>query len=332
VVDKRAMGIKHLKTYQKSLLGAGERFIFVGGAPRSGTTLLQNILDSHPKICGGPEFLHLPDIVTLRAKIRQDIDRGWIDRYCSSKSLDELICGLIEQFLLPLADSRQCNFLSEKTPENVLVFSDLMAMLSGARFLHVIRDPRGTIASMLQVGRRAKEKNIKMTGYTSTLNDAILFVKRCLDAGFNASKSSPDRVLTVQYEKLTSYPENESRRICDFLGVAWSSRMLSPANYNHLGQEAITKNSGEIWYDSASYNRDPHTESIEKWKRDLSPAAQVAITDFFKTNQDLVQLGYDFSLGELPKVTYLIGKLHNTVCRLRKTTFYRVRSLARRLQ
>lgn len=45
---------------------AGKRYILVGGAPRSGTTLLQNILDSHPDIVGGPEFMHLRDFVELR--------------------------------------------------------------------------------------------------------------------------------------------------------------------------------------------------------------------------------------------------------------------------
>ena len=44
----------------------GSRFIFVGGAPRSGTTLVQNMLDSHPDILGGPEFIHIPDIINLR--------------------------------------------------------------------------------------------------------------------------------------------------------------------------------------------------------------------------------------------------------------------------
>lgn len=46
----------------------GERLIFTGGAARSGTTLVQNILDSHPDIVGGPEFLHLEDLMAFKKK------------------------------------------------------------------------------------------------------------------------------------------------------------------------------------------------------------------------------------------------------------------------
>ena len=60
-------------------LSRGKRFVFIGGSPRSGTTLVQNILDSHPVICGGPEFHHLPDIMNLRKALRDSIAKGWID-------------------------------------------------------------------------------------------------------------------------------------------------------------------------------------------------------------------------------------------------------------
>ncbi|NIA09336.1 MAG: hypothetical protein GWP10_06315 [Nitrospiraceae bacterium] len=114
----------------------GKRLIFVGGAPRSGTTLVQNMLDSHPDILGGPEFLHIPHIINLRKGLQHSIEREWIDLICSYDDVDKAICLLIECLLLPLADRHGCKFLSEKTPENVLVFSELISLFPGARFIY----------------------------------------------------------------------------------------------------------------------------------------------------------------------------------------------------
>ena len=82
----------------------GSRLIIVGGAARSGTTLLQNMLDSHPDICGAPEFHHLPDLVRLRKRIHQNISKNWIDLICSYDEVDKAIASLAEELLLPLAN------------------------------------------------------------------------------------------------------------------------------------------------------------------------------------------------------------------------------------
>lgn len=274
----------------------GERLIFVSGAPRSGTTLVQNMLDSHPDICGGPEFLHIPDIILLRNKLHASIEKKWIDLYCSHEQVDALTSLLIESFLLPLADKHGCVLLSEKSPSSILVFPDLIKMFPAARFINVVRDPRAIVASMLQVGVRAKRKNIRSQKFTRSLTHAIDHVESCFDSGFEASLNAGERLLTVVYEGLVKDPEYETKRICNFLNINWSSQMICPSKKKHLGENAITINSNEIWYDANTYNSDPTTKNIHKWKATLTPAQQIAISLSFKDSKELVQLGYDFSL------------------------------------
>lgn len=277
-----------------------ERLIFVGGCPRSGTTLVQNMLDSHPDIFGGPEFLHLQDIIQLRKKLRRSISVGWIDLFCSHEDLDRHLRLLVRNLFLPLADKYGCSYMSEKSPMNILVLSELTELFPEAHFIHVIRDPRAIVSSMKEVRVRAKEKQVDIPSFTASISSSIAYTRRCFEAGFAAVETAPDKILTLVYEHLVRNPEKESKKICKFLGLDWSSRMLAPQNKKHLGEKAITTNSDEIWYDRKTYYQDPHGSSIEKWKTQLTPLQQIEITRAFRNDKALSSLGYDFSLDSIP--------------------------------
>ncbi|MCP4420630.1 MAG: sulfotransferase [Chloroflexi bacterium] len=311
-------------------LKRGSKFIFVGGAPRSGTTLVQNMLDSHPNIFGGPEFIHVPDIIHLRKRLHGSIARGWIDLFCSHDDVDNELRSLIENLLLPAADRDEGNkFLSEKTPGNVLVFSELLTLFPEAHFIHVVRDPRATIASMLQVGMRAKRKGIETATFTANSRVATNYVKKCLKAGFTVAKAAPEKVLTIHYERLVIDPERETKKICDFLELGWSDRMLTPSDFRHLGEQAITVNSGQIWYDPAMYNRNPEARHINKWKTLLTSSQQVEIATSFKNDAGLAQMGYDFSMDELSRTNYFFSLAYNKFIRLTGRVLRKVLSLVR---
>lgn len=282
----------------------GNRFIFVGGSPRSGTTLVQNMLDSHPDICGGPEFLHLPDIVGIRKKLHTSIAREWIDHYCSCDDVDRLTSVYIENLLLPLADKQGCEFLSEKTPSNVFVFTELLELFPDARCINVVRDPRAIVSSMLQVGLKAKRKVRKTQDFTVSILAAIRYVQRCLRAGFAAAESAPEKVLTIAYEQLVVHPEYETRRLCNFLGIEWSRQMMYPSRQKHLGEKAITRSSDQVWYDPRMYNRDPDPREIDKWRTHLTFLQKVVVAAWFRGFEGLDQFGYDFSVGSLSLLEY----------------------------
>lgn len=239
-------------TYDAARNGSsqGERLIFVGGPPRSGTTLVQNMLDCHGEIYGGPEFLHIPDIVRVRSRLHASISRKWIDLICSYEQVDKMTAAWIEGFLLPLADSQRTRFLSEKTPENVLVFPQLIELFPKARFMLVVRDPRAIVSSMLEVGAKARAKGLKPPFFTKNLSAAISYTRDCIERGFKAVEAAPERVYTVVYERLVREPKEETQAICDFLQIAWEPTMIRPASKKHAGEKAITIFSNEIWYDA----------------------------------------------------------------------------------
>ena len=311
-------------------LPKGSRLIFVGGSPRSGTTLVQNMLDSHPDSLGGPEFLHLPDIIGVRNQLRRSIARKWIDEFCSPEGVDQLTSIFVEDLLLPLADTYGCKFLSEKTPSNVLIFAELAELFPGARFIHVVRDPRAIIASMLRVGLRARIAGIKTQDFTTSTLAAIDYVRKCFHSGFGTAESAPEKVWTVVYEQLVVDPEGETKKICDFLGIEWARQMMHPGRQKHLGEKAATSKSGEVWYKSETYNRDPETREMDKWKRQLAPYQKAMIAASFGDFEALASLGYDFSVENRP----LLGRVASLTllgCRRVGYQFRRIKRVLSRL-
>jgi hypothetical protein len=302
-------------------LNSGRRLIFIGGSPRSGTTLIQNMLDSHPAILGGPEFLHLKDIIDLRRKLHYSISQGWIDIFCTKDDVDNLIISTINRIFLPFADENQCEFYSEKTPENILVFSELIELFPEAHFIQVIRDPRAIVSSMQQVKKRAINKGLKPPHYCTNITESTAYIKKCFDAGFKASKNSPDKVLTVIFEKLLINPERETKRICSFLGIEWNDLILRPADKEHLGEQPITIKSNEIWYDSKTYNRNPDNRNIAKWHSELALGQQIITTLAFMGYRDLIQAGYDLSVDSITQVNHILSRSYFLCLRLAKVLY-----------
>jgi len=310
-------------------LSQSGRLIIIGGAPRSGTTLLQNMLDCHSEILGGPEFLHLPDIIELRKKLRTSLDRNWINLICSYEDVDQRIREMIEGFLISFANKENIHLLCEKTPESVLVFSELAEVLPDARFIHVVRDPRATIASLLEVGKKAARKGKTPPIQTRNIDVAIKCVKQCLEKGLDAVEKMPDRLLTIRYEDLTSEPEAVTKKICHFLDLEWQPELCTPGDKKHIGEQAITVNSNEIWYDKKSFNRNPTTESLEKWKQSISPTQQIAIINAFGSDSRLPELGYSLSIDHLTTSQRITAAAVNYMMRLRNSLSRLVKRMIR---
>jgi protein-tyrosine sulfotransferase len=310
----------------------GERLIFVGGAPRSGTTLVQNMLDCHEEIYGGPEFLHIPDIVRVRSKLHASIARKWIDLICSYEQVDKMTAAWIEDFLLPLADSQRARLLSEKTPENVLVFPQLIELFPKARFILVIRDPRAIVSSLLEVGARARAKGLKPPFFTKNLSAAIAYTRECIEKGFKAVEAAPERVYIVVYERLVSEPQEVTKAICDFLQIAWDPSMMRPASKKHAGEGAITVFSDELWYDAKAYYKDPDVDRVDRWKHQLSSTDQVTIAHWFRYSQGLRALGYDLSTAHYSPIMRLCGAGKSQFLRYQQGLSRRLGHYLKRLQ
>jgi Sulfotransferase family len=271
----------------------GERLVFVGGAPRSGTTLLQHILDSHSTVFGGPEFDCIPTIIGTWRRVSAARENGRIAAFCTADQIDRCFAGLIEDLLLPAADVRGTWLLSEKTPFNVLVFVDLLRLFPRCRAIQTVRDPRAVVASLLRVGERYRLKGLTPPEFVADLDAAMRFTRESIDAGFRAWRAFPDRVLTVRYEDLVTRPGAAVVRLCEFLGLTFEPRMLDPHATPHPDQAAIAAADGGLWVDSALGFRPIEPSRLTAWRTDLTVDQAAAVTAAFRDHADLRQMaGY----------------------------------------
>jgi Sulfotransferase family len=210
--------------------------VFIVGSPRSGTSLLRNVLNRHPSfaICGETQFNHyvykrrrafgdlsnlenrqrlVDEYLSVRRIRRLDIDLPSLKEklVCEATSYRALFAGLLRSY----AESAGKERWGEKTPQHALISELLCEWFPGAAILHILRDPRDAVASLQRMPWAP--------------NSVISNARTWLACNLAARKSShrPEYLL-VRYETLVAQPERELARICAHLGEDYAPGMLAP--------------------------------------------------------------------------------------------------------
>ena len=139
-----------------------EKLIFVGGSMRAGTTVLQRILCSSPgsiPVVGECQYLTQQFYVYHQALKQFELFHG--DFFSSKATVEEFTKGIISNFLV-LTRQRYApaTTLVLKHPELTKFFPRLAEWFGHAKFVVIVRDPRDTIASMLEVTSRQRENDV----------------------------------------------------------------------------------------------------------------------------------------------------------------------------
>ncbi|MDQ7033252.1 MAG: sulfotransferase [Desulfonauticus sp.] len=194
-------------------------FIFLVGAPRSGTTWLQALLASHPKIITGQEthfFSAIQRFLDFYDQ-RDDWRKVGLDSYWPEEKKFELIAALFVEFIKPILKDNDLDFefFLEKTPEHAMSLPLICKCFPKAKIIHIIRDARHMVASLMRVSR----KNNK---YVSPTLAAIIwknFVSNARSFGKSLPKSS---YLEVRYEDLRTNTKDVLSSIFNWLDLSFS--------------------------------------------------------------------------------------------------------------
>jgi hypothetical protein len=225
---------------QRALAALAERqLFFVGGAPRSGTTWVQLLLDSHPEVsCRGEALFGS----ALAAPLDRVLNERRTALDAKNKALFEGIGGykLPEQddieFLLGaailLALERQAadgshKAIGEKTPENVFLFARLKRIFPAAKLIALARDPRDVLTSAWHFFRPSKPGQDENAAKAAYIRSAIPSLNQGAKTILDLATQHPESCLVATYEELHRTPEPVAERFFRFLGVSADASIVA---------------------------------------------------------------------------------------------------------
>jgi len=268
------------------------KIIFVGGAPRSGTTLVRNILNSHPDVCSGVEFESMPDVVSLWRTIDRKIEKGRISGYLNQAQLQKIFTDLIRSLLEPYRLKCGKPHIAEKTPKNILAFHWLHRLMPEAYLIHVIRDGRDVVSSMMEVASRYRQNQDRIPPFIRGIENAAQTWKRYVTAPFHPDHSishridqHTDKYIEVRYEDIVRQPQSTIRQMCERLSLIFSEKMLRPELYAQDKQFIDPR-----WCTKVEMDTSINDESIGRWRKDLTFFQRLVVGKVCQ--KELQRLGY----------------------------------------
>ncbi len=228
------------------LKGKGAGLVFILGMPRSGTTLVEQIISSHSDVTGAGELVYMGNyakhhsggIVIFHKQFPSMTQDEWCDM--AQNYLDKV--GL-------LADGKAV--VTDKMPHNFLNMGMIAKLLPEAKIVHCQRHPVANCLSIYKAYFSAKGShkyayNLKELGEYHNLYEDLMAHWR---------KVMPDQFYEIKYEALTTNQEDESRKLLDYCGLEWqdacmdfykSKRKIKTASVFQVRQPMSTK-SVDLW-------------------------------------------------------------------------------------
>lgn len=213
--------------------------VLIVGMPRSGTTLVEQILSSHPKVAAGGELHFWPDHDTPEAGLQS-----------AGEEVDHSIGAEYVAALRAISPSAER--VTDKMPFNFGLLGVIGRIFPHATFIHCRRHPIDTCLSifttMFEDSMEFGSSRRNLVSYYRQYQRLMDHWRRALPAG---------RLVELDYEDLVADPEAASRQLVSACGLDWDDACLSP----QLNRRTVT--TASFWQ-----ARQPvYRSSVERWRR-----------------------------------------------------------------
>jgi tetratricopeptide (TPR) repeat protein len=224
-----------------SQASSSELPVLILGLPRSGTTLVEQIVASHPAVCGGGEMLFWEH----QGRAFSGLDDEAMIPFAISRIAEEGLRVLRE------VDGNALR-VTDKTPWNFRWAGLIHLAFPAARIIHCRRSPIDTCLSMFQTYFAPRPD------FSTEAEDLVFYHGEYerLMAHWRAALPA-ERFFEIEYEKLIAAPEPTSRRMISFLGLEWDDACLQPERNPRRVKTASKWQARQAIYASA----------LERWRR-----------------------------------------------------------------
>lgn len=253
--------------------------VFVVGVPRSGTTLLSEILSAHPELVISPETFYFldfgPRLDRAGARTSTEARRAFLDEFVRSPGiqdmdldpdrLDATVDALLEPgevthaeilsaFLEAYAEEHDADRWGEKTPAHLRKVPEILSAFPDATVVCIVRDPRDVIRS--QIRHEMDDRNLagraRRWSFFGRLSD------RWQDR-------FPERFAEFRYEDLLRRPRETVEAVCEHVDLSFTEAMLT----YHESESATFDPEREPKKTKATRPLDP--DNAEKWRDEMPP-------------------------------------------------------------
>ena len=199
--------------------------LFIVGMPRSGTTLTEQIVASHPSVYGAGELGHIPGCIAQMEHWEQRLGSPLQYPYCLNE-LDQASTRLYaEQIIneLQALESEEKKYITDKLPHNFENIGLIRLLFPRCKIIHVHREPRDVAVSNYLTDYAAKQGGMGFAYDLQWIGEQLIDEQRLSkhwDALF------PSQILHVNYESLINNPEQEVRRILIYLELEWHESLM----------------------------------------------------------------------------------------------------------
>jgi hypothetical protein len=273
--------------------------VFIGGCPRSGTTLLGAMLGAHRDVICPPEapFIAARAVLGGSAALSSDAVRqvhrsvqgDYKFRFWGLPDAELNACAgaqvssyreIIETYVRAFGrrhDRADGRFWIDHCPTNIMYVRRLRDAFADARFVHLLRDGRAVAASILP-----------LDWGPNTIIEAAQMWAGCVAHGLSAEQMLPaSQIRRVLYEDLVARPADVLEDVCAFLGLDFRTEMTVPSG---LKVPVYTENQ------HALVGKPVDSTRSDRWRRALT-SRQVEIFEAL-TGDLLANLGYELTCVE----------------------------------
>lgn len=282
-------------------------YVFVVGSPRSGTTLLQRMLDAHPRLAVANDTHFIPkaiagitdhDVPLTHDLVERVLDYHRFHRLGVDADLARSLAvgadtyvGFISALYSAFATSRGKSMGGEKTPDYVRCIPLLAGLFSWARFVHIVRDGRDVALSALEWANEGKGPGRFELWATEPIAVCALWWRRQVQPGVDAGVAlGPARYTEVLYESLVAQPGSELQAVSSFLSLDYSPRMESFNEGRQVDDGGVVLDAKKAWL--------PATPGLRDWRSSMSER-DVALFEAL-AGDTLSLFGYERMFAKIP--------------------------------
>ena len=234
--------------------------VFILGMPRTGSTLLDRMLDAHPVVSSAGELRHFGFAVRRITGLNER--RQFSAELLRAASAAD-VAAIGEAYVESIAPLKGgAVHVIDKLPSNFIYLPLILAALPNARILHVRRNAADTCLAIF------KQLFADAYLYSYDLEELARHYVRYYRLMDTWRERFPGRFIDVDYESLVSNPEETLRPVLQYIGLSWN-----PACLDYFTGAAHSSTASAVQVREA-----PHSRSVGRWQRheqELQPALKI---------------------------------------------------------